>query len=66
MIQRGDSMSFLLKSGALTLLQTLDGDDAIEACVTGFPYFAHASRAKRREQNVGAELESRRPSHHCH
>ena len=36
--------------------QDLDGDGAVEARVTRFVHFAHASRAEWREDFVGAEL----------
>jgi hypothetical protein len=43
MIQGRDGPRFLLESRAVFGLQPLDGDDPIEVCVAGFPYFGVAA-----------------------
>jgi hypothetical protein len=43
MIQRGDGPRFFFESRAVFGFQPLDGDDAIEARVAGFPDFGLAT-----------------------
>ena len=62
MVERSHGVGFALEALPELLAfgdvlgQDLDGDEAIEARVTRFVHFAHASGAEWREDFVGAKL----------
>jgi len=55
MIQRGQRLGFQFKFARIALFggQDLDGDVALQAVIAGALHFAHAARAKGREDFVG-------------
>jgi hypothetical protein len=45
MVQRSDGAGFTFEALAELDGRYLDGDDAVEACIAGLPYFAHTASA---------------------
>jgi len=56
-------VSFSLESFTELDLRSLDGDDAVEAGVAGFPNLTHSARSGGREQLVRSEFVARRERH---
>src|ERR1700752_4874043 len=54
-IQRGNGPRFALEAITECGLRELDGDHAVESCVTGFPDLSHAARANRGKELVWPE-----------
>jgi len=56
MIEGRNRARFLLESGAVAALETLDGDYPIQPRVPRLPYFAHPARPDSRQDLVRAEF----------
>ena len=63
MIERRNSLRFPLKAFAEFLLREFHRDDAVEACVAGFPYLAHPSVPEQREHLEVTDLVAGREWH---
>ncbi len=55
MVQRRDSVSFLLESRCMLALQLFDRDDAVKTRVTCLVYLSHAARTDGSENLIGSQ-----------
>jgi hypothetical protein len=64
-IQRRDCMGFALEAGAEPHRGDFDRDGAVKACMTRFPYLAHAERISSGPRRSVAFIPRLRGAHHC-
>ncbi len=56
MVQRRNGTRLQFESGTMLMLQTFDGDEAIQPGVAGFPHLSHCARADEGQDFVRAEF----------